>query len=258
MRQAMTNPVIKADNVSFSYENRHVVQDVHLEIHPHDFVSIVGPNGGGKTTLIKLFLGLLHPSSGCVEVFGLKPEQARNRIGYMPQHAHLDPQFPVNVMDVVLMGRLGMGRRFGPFSRKDKKAAEQALERLKMWDLRKRHFSDLSGGQRQRVLIARALACEPELLLLDEPTAGLDAIVESEFYDLLKGFSADLTVVMVSHDLGFVSKLVNKVVCVKRNVVTHPTTEITGEIINQVYGAPMKMVRHDLTESKELQQCFGS
>jgi len=253
-----TEPVVSIENVTFSYDGHPVLENVNLKVWQGDFVSIVGPNGGGKTTLLKLMLGLLHPERGIIRIFGQRPQDARERIGYMPQHAYLDPQFPVRVIDVVLMGRLrGSRQPFGPYTKQDKEAAEEALERLQMWDRRKAYFSSLSGGQRQRALIARALTSGPDLLFLDEPTAGLDLTVENELHDLLKSFTEDLTVIVVSHDLGFVSSLVNKVVCVKRNVVMHPTSEISGEIINRIYGEPMKVVRHDVKNLGDFQKCLA-
>ncbi len=238
-------PAVVIEELSHGYDGHLVLEDVDLTIDRLDFVSIVGPNGGGKTTLLKLVLGLLRPTAGTVRVFGLTPEKARPRIGYLPQHAHLDPQFPVGVMDVVLMGRLGRGRSFGPYSGRDKHEARKALESVALSDKLREPFSNLSGGQRQRALIARALACQPDMLLLDEPTSNLDLVMEGELYELLSELNRDLTILMVSHDLGFVSRYVRKVVCVKRKVLAHPTSEITGEIINEIYGAPMRMVRHD-------------
>ncbi len=252
------DPVVVTQDLSFSYNRHRVLEGVNLTVRRNDFVCVVGPNGGGKTTLVKLMLGLLIPAKGSIKVFGSRPDEARGRMGYMPQRAHLDPQFPVSVMDVVLMGRLGRARSFGPYSKADRNAAQEALRRMQMWEFRRTPFSELSGGQRQRVLIARALASEPDLLILDEPTAGLDIAVETELYDLLKDFIQHLTIIMVSHDLGFVSRLVNKVVCVKRTVVVHPTSEITGELINEVYGSPMKMVRHDLSNNGECHKCLIS
>ena len=240
-----SEPVIEVEDLSFSYNGLLVLEEVGFEISAHDFVSVVGPNGGGKTTLLKLILGLLRPSRGLVRVFGRTPKESRSRVGYLPQHSHLDPQFPVNVMDVALMGRVGPSRTYGPHGKIDRAVAEETLRELGIWDLRGRAFSDLSGGQRQRALIARALAGEPALLLLDEPTASLDVFTEADLYELLLRLTKRLTVLVVSHDLGFVSRYVNRVVCVKRNVVVHPTSEITGENINEVYGSPMKMVRHD-------------
>ena len=249
-------PVVEIRDVSFAYDGTPVLEDVDLTIDDREFVSIVGPNGGGKTTLIKLLLGLLKPTAGTVRVYGASPVEARRRIGYMPQHTNLDPQFPVRVIDVVLMGRLGA--RFGPFREEDKKAAKTALRELEIEELARRPFSALSGGQRQRVLIARALAAEPDLLLLDEPTANLDLHVESELYELLKRLNDRLTIVLVSHDLGFVSQYVQSVVCVKRNVIVHPTTEITGETISEIYGGDMRLVRHDHACAQEGHACLGS
>jgi len=253
-----SDPVILLEDLSFAYDGQLVLEDVNLTVREQELVSFVGPNGGGKTTLLKLMLGLLHPSRGTVRVFGKRPEDARPLMGYMPQHAYLDPQFPVSVMDVVLMGRLGHTRAIGPYTRADRLAAEEALRTLQAWDLRRSHFSALSGGQRQRVLIARALASHPKLLLLDEPTAGLDVAIEGEFYELIRGLAAAMTVVLVSHDLGFVSQLVHRVVCVKRSVVIHPTTEITGEVISRVYGSEMKMVRHDRINGGDIVKCITS
>jgi len=205
----------------------------------------VGPNAGGKTTLLKLILGLLKPTSGSIQVLGLPPAKACSRIGYMPQHANLDPLFPVSVLDVVLMGRMGNGKRFGFFGKSDREKAEEALRKVELQDVRNRSFSDLSGGQHQRVLIARALVTDPDLLLLDEPTSNVDAAVETELFELLNHLNEKMTVVLVTHDLGFVSGYVKRVACVNRRVVVHATHEISGEMINELYGSEVQMVRHD-------------
>ena len=244
-------PAILITDLWFSYDGYPVLEDVNLSIPQGDFVSVIGPNGGGKTTLLKLMLGLLRPSRGEVQVFGLNPEKARPRIGYMPQHAQLDPQFPATVMDVALMGRLGHGRPFGPYSKRDKEAVVTALDQVGLRDFCKKPFSSISGGQRQRLFIARALASEPDLLLLDEPTANLDAVMEGGLYELLQALNRKLTVVMVSHDLGFVSSLVKNVICVKCQVASHPTSELTAEIIDAMYGSPMRIVRHNHGASRE-------
>ena len=238
-------PIVTFENVSFSYDGFLILQDVNLTVNERDFLCLVGPNAGGKTTLLKLILGLLKPEKGTIRVFGQQPEKIRTRIGYMPQHAWLDPQFPVNVLDVVLMGRLGNGKTFGPFRRSDKDAAADALRKVEMYELRNSQFSTLSGGQRQRVLIARALVSAPELLLLDEPTANIDAVIETELYDILRQLNEHITIILVTHDLGFVSSYVKSVGCVNRRVVVHPTSEITGETINEIYGCDMRIVRHD-------------
>ena len=236
--------VITVSHVSFSYDGIPVLEDVNLAIQERSFISIVGPNAGGKTTLLKLLLGLLQPSQGSIEVLGLPPEKARTRIGYMPQQVQLDLQFPVSVLDVVLMGRTGPGWRIGPYSRTDRAVALDSLRNLEMQDMKDRPFMALSGGQRQRVLIARALACEPEMLFLDEPTANVDMVVETELFELLHEMSKAITVVVVSHDLGFVSQYVQSVVCVNRRVLVHPTTSVTGEVIRDLYLSDVCMVRH--------------
>jgi zinc transport system ATP-binding protein len=229
----------------FSYNGLPVLQDVNLSIQTGQKVCMVGPNGGGKTTLVKLILGLLHPTQGTVRVFGGQPEVERKRIGYAPQHSVFDPKFPVSVTDVVLMGRIGRANLLGPYRRRDRHAASEAIEAVGLSNLARRAFSDLSGGQRQRVLIARAIASSPELLLLDEPTANLDIGVEAEFHELLEHLSEKLTLIIVSHDVGFVSQLVDKVVCVHGSVALHPTAELTGELMNDLYGHDVMLVRHD-------------
>jgi len=198
-------------------------------------------------------------------VFGHAPRRARLRVGYMPQHVQHDPQFPVTAMDIVLMGRLGQGadkplavspvpppawKRLvggltGWHGRADRRAALDALEQVNMADFGQRPFASLSGGQRQRVLIARALCCNPDLLLLDEPTSNVDSLVESRLLDLLGKLNRRMTILMVSHDLGFVSQFVDRVICVNRRVVVHPTSEMTGDAIRDIYGGEVRMVRHD-------------
>jgi zinc transport system ATP-binding protein len=240
------DPAIELRSVSFHYpDGPPVLVGATVDIAPLDFASIIGPNGGGKTTLLKLVLGLLRPTAGTIRVLGTTPERARPDIGYMPQHAVLDPSFPVTVMDVVLMGRLGSTRRFGPYSRTDREAAEAALAEVNLEGFGRRPLQALSGGERQRVLLARALAPEPRLLLLDEPAAGLDLRMEEDFFGLLTELNERITIVVVSHDLGFVSKYVRTVVCVRGTVDTHPTADITGQVVAEIYGSDIRLVRHD-------------
>ena len=241
-------PVISLRDVSFSYGGTLVLEDVNLSLNPREAVCIVGPNGGGKTTLVKLILGLLVPQQGVVRVFGQPPRRSRLRAGYMPQYVQHDPQFPVTVMDIVLMGRLGRGGLSGVLGwhgQADRRAALDALGQVGMEDFWRRPFASLSGGQRQRVLIARALCCKPDLLLLDEPTANVDSLVEARLLDVLRKLNQQMTILMVSHDLGFVSGLVESVICVNRRVMIHPTSQMTGDAIRDLYGGEVRMVRHD-------------
>ena len=240
----MSTAIISFKDVDFYYNSDPILKDVNLEIHPGEFVSIIGPNGGGKTSLLLLALGMLRPNRGTVQVFGRAPERERSRLGYVPQFTRFDPLFPVTVYDVVQMGRLG---RFwtGPYRKEDREAALAALEQVGLGELRRRSFAELSGGQRQRVLIARALATEPEILLLDEPTANVDRLATDKLYELLVDLNQRLTVVLVSHDLGIVSRFVSSVVCVNKTVLTHPVSELTGEMIRDLYGGEIALVRHD-------------
>ncbi len=235
---------ISLTDVSFAYNGVPVLEDVTLAIPEGEFVTVVGPNGGGKTTLLKLILGLLRPSKGQVRVFGEMPQRARSRVGYAPQHMGFDPRFPVTALDVVLMGRLER-RLLGGYTKADKRAAVAALGEVELTESWSHPFSALSGGQRQRVLIARALVSEPDLLLLDEPMANVDPAIGTQLLDILKRLSEHMTILLVSHDLGFVSTVVESVICVNRRVVVHPTSELTGEIVRDIYGGDFRMVRHD-------------
>ena len=244
LQKTMDHNVVVLKDVFFNYNSSPVLENVNLTISEGEFASIVGPNGGGKSTLLKLILGLLHPNSGELSVFGKTPEKSRQRIGYMPQYVQFDARFPITVIDVVLMGRLG-NRLGGRYSKKDRLIAEQSLEEVNMAGLARRSFSDLSGGQRQRVLIARALSCEPDLLLLDEPTANIDPEVEEALFEILRSLNERMTIMIATHDIGFVSQSVKSVVCVNRCVVVHPTSELSGDLIKDIYGADVCMIRHD-------------
>lgn len=240
----VSDTVIESRDVSFSYDRVPVVVGATFAIHEGEFVYVIGPNGGGKTTLLKLMVGLIRPQVGTISVFGAPPEKTRSRVGYVAQSARHDPGVPVTVMDVVLMGRLS-ANRIGGYASEDLRAASRALERLSMQTMGQRPFADLSGGQKQRVLIARALVGEPSLLLLDEPTANIDPAAREEIMNVLDELRKEMTIVMVSHDVGFVPESVSKVVCVNQTVAVHPTSEVTAEAVGQVYGRQMRLVRHD-------------
>ncbi len=244
-----TDHDIILENVSFAYKQAHILEDVTLFIHKGEFASIVGPNGGGKTTLLKLILGLLKPDKGKISIFGKPPDNVRQQIGYMPQYAHLDMDFPATVMDVVLMGRLTGTSLW--FSKKDRAEALSAIDEVGMTNFAKTGFNALSGGQKQRILIARALCSRPEILLLDEPTANVDHETEVNLFSILQTLNDKMTILVVSHDLGFVSKYVKSVICVNRKVVIHPTTLMNGMLIQDIYHGDLKMVRHDHRCSEE-------
>lgn len=233
----MSAPVFELRSVSFAYDSRMVLEDVDLVVGEGGLVSIIGPNGGGKSTLLKLLLGLLEPQRGTIRVLGQRPRQARDRIGYMPQFHRSDPHFPITVEEVVRLGLLSRHTRLGWPRRGDHVAVDRALETARCDHLRRENFARLSGGQRQLVLIARALVSRPRLLLLDEPTANLDPAVEGSFHELLRQLSGDITICMVSHDVGLVTEETEKVICVNRKVDVHPAHAVSGEFVSAMFGA---------------------
>jgi zinc transport system ATP-binding protein len=241
---------ISIRDLSFNYEGRLILSDVNLSILSFDSICIVGPNGGGKTTLMKLIIGLLTPDTGEVRIFGRKPDEARRLIGYVPQYAVYDRQFPISLKEVVCMGRLGNSFT-NRYTREDWDHSMAALREVGLEQFADRSFSGLSGGQRQRALIARALASGGEILILDEPTANIDQESESHLFDLLGELNTRMTILMVTHDVGFASKFFNRIACVNRQVVIHPTSELTGQLIKEMYGGDFRMIRHDHTCSEE-------
>jgi zinc transport system ATP-binding protein len=237
-------PAIELRGVSFSYGELPVLEDVDLVVEPRDYLALLGPNGGGKTTLLRLVLGLLRPSRGSVRVLGETPEGARGRVGYVPQRVRFDPDFPIRLIDVVRMGRLRRPHMLRPFSARDRAVADRALATVELAGLAERPIGALSGGQVQRALIARALALEPELLLLDEPTASLDERIGKGVWELLADLSRSMTVVVISHDIGAISRHVRSVACLNRRLHGHPSRELTPEILEATYGCPVDLIAH--------------
>ncbi len=240
----MSAPALELSDVGFSFRETPVLEAVNLSVESGDYLAILGPNGGGKTTLLRLILGLLKPDRGSVRVFGGTPAQARGRVGYVPQHAAFDLDFPIRVIDVVLMGRLAARRPLRSFSREDRAIALDALEKVEMASHADRAVGALSGGQLQRVLIARALALEPQLLLLDEPTASLDERIGRSVWELLEELSQRMAIVLVSHDIGAISHYVREVACLNRTLFSHPSRELTPEILEATYGCPVELLAH--------------
>jgi zinc transport system ATP-binding protein len=239
-------PAIEFQYVDFAYAKPLVLEKVSLAIPSRETTCLVGPNGGGKSTLLKLVLGLIEPTRGEVRVLGTSPRKARFKVGYMPQYVGFDPRFPITVREIVLMGRL-VGNRWGFHSRKDRAIADQVLEEVELKEFASASFSNLSGGQKQRVLIARALAVEPELLLLDEPTAMVDSHIEARLLEQLKALHQRMTIVMVSHDAAFVANLVKNIICVNRTVSLHPAQAVAEGLISSLYGEKVQSVRHDIS-----------
>lgn len=240
----MSNKVISVRDVSFAYDNIPVLENISLDIEEKEFLGIIGPNAGGKSTLLKLVLGLLKPQSGSIRIQGKKPRQQRNIIGYVPQYPAFSRDFPITVKQAVLLGRLGMGGLLGRYSRDDHEAAEQALAEVEAENLANRLIGALSGGQLQRVLLARALVSNPQILILDEPTANIDMRLESDIFDQLKQLNQRMSIIVVSHDIAFISDYVHRVACLNRTMVCHHTDSIDGLMVQDLYGENVRMVAH--------------
>ncbi len=240
------NPIIEVQDLSFSFNGTPVLKDVNLTIRTGDFLAMIGPNGGGKTTLIKLMLGILKPDRGNIRILGRPPREVASRIGYVPQDIHVNRGFPISVHDVVLMGRMRGSGGWRRFSDTDKKTVRKALERVAMWDHRNRRMDDLSGGQRQRVFVARAMVSEPEILFLDEPMSNVDAQGQADFYNLLLDLNKTVTIVVVSHDPMVLSSHARSVACVSRQLFFHDAPEITKDMLEMAYQCPVELIAHGL------------
>ncbi|MDA8127063.1 MAG: metal ABC transporter ATP-binding protein [Deltaproteobacteria bacterium] len=240
----MTEPVIEVRDLWFSFNGQPVLSGVNLTVPRGDFLIVIGPNGGGKTTLLKLMLGLYTPRRGSVAVFGEPPRRVSQRIGYVPQNVHINKDFPVSVLAVVLMGRLRASRGWSRHSREDRRAAQEAMEQMRVWDYRDRRIGELSGGQLQRVFIARALVSAPEILFLDEAMASIDAQSRGEFHEALQALNRTVTIVAVSHDLMILSSHVKSVACVNGDLYHHDSGEITREMLDAAYHCPVDLVAH--------------
>mgnify|MGYP000943457364 FL=1 len=240
----MMGKVLELHGVNFAYDSRLILKDINLEVDDGEFLAVIGPNGGGKTTLLRLILGFLEPVGGTIKVFGQVPSKARHLIGYVPQHGEFNKDFPVSALEVVLMGRLSLGSLFPRYLAEDYTAAYEAMSAVGVKKLADYRFGELSGGQKQRVLIARALAVKPQLLILDEPTSSVDNRVEQDIYELLSQLNKKVTIIMVSHDLGFVSSYVTKVASLNRNLLVHNTKEISQEVIAELYQSSVEMIKH--------------
>ncbi len=249
------NPVIELREVGFAYGEEAVLEGIDLAVREREFLGIVGPNAGGKSTLLKLILGLLEPDQGEIRVLGRPPRASRHLLGYVAQHPGFSRNFPISVRQVVELGLLGRRERGGalaallprPLSADERARVAQALDEVEAGDLASRQIGSLSGGQLQRVLLARALVSRPRILLLDEPTANVDQRAEGEIFDLLKRLNTRMTILVVSHDIAFVSSYVTRVACINRTLVCHPTTAIDAGVLRELYGDKVRMVAHEHT-----------
>lgn len=236
---------IEIRNLNVHYGNIAALQDINLQIDYGDFTGIIGPNGSGKSTLIKCILGLVKPSRGDISVLGMRPQEARGQIGYVPQAAQIDRQFPISVREAVMMGRLVAGTGFlHRYDTEDMKVVDRYLDQLEILNLADRQIGQLSGGQLKRVLVARALVVMPRILLLDEPTAGVDAHSSSHIYEILRELNREITIIIVTHDTMAVSSYLKSIACINQTLFYHGDPNLSSDLVMQVYGCPVDLIAH--------------
>lgn len=234
---------IQCENLSFAYEDTLILKNISFAVEPGESVGIIGPNGGGKTTLLKLIMGFLKPTSGKISLFGQSPSKVLHEIGYVPQAMRFDKQFPISVFELVLSGRLSRLPWYGVYSKNDYEIVKGILEQLNLTPFQNSAFGNLSGGQAQRALIARALVSQPKLLLLDEPTANVDAKAETEIYKLLKELQGKMTILMVTHDLNTAIDQVQRVLCVQHTLISLLPDEVCEHFALGLYHKPLLNIR---------------
>ncbi len=233
------NKILELKDITAGYDHQPVLKHVNFEINEGDFIGIIGPNGGGKTTLLKVILGLLKPFSGEIIYHTSK----QNLFGYLPQNNRFDQRFPINVTEVVLSGLMSEKGLYRSYTRAEKHKAWELLDKYGMGTYKKSPIGDLSGGQMQRVFLCRAIISSPRILMLDEPTTYVDSSFEREFYAILKDLSKSLSIVMVSHDLGTICSYVKTIACVNRELHYHNSNLISEEQL-QSYNCPLELVTH--------------
>ncbi len=235
---------LEIKNLSAGYEGEIVIKDIDLDIDHGEFFGLIGPNGGGKSTLLKAILGLIEPIKGTIRIYGKPPTIGRRFVGYVPQYSTFDKDFPITVKNVVLMGRRRNKGLKPWYSRKDLDVVKDSLSQVNMLEYMDRHIDALSGGQKQRVFIARALATSPRMLLLDEPTASVDAQVEESIYKLLTDLNAEITIILVTHDIGVISSHVSTVACLNKHMFSNNDRMITSEMLEEAYQCPVDLIAH--------------
>jgi zinc transport system ATP-binding protein len=246
--------VVRLEDIWVYYDGIPILEGVSLSVEKGDFLGIIGPNGGGKTTLLKVILGLITPSRGTVYVLNKSPKSSRHLIGYVPQYNLFDRDFPVNVRDTVLMGCSGNRGLIRRYSKEDKERTRHVLETVGMVSYQNQQLGKLSGGEQQRVFIARALVSRPSLLLLDEPTANIDSAMQTDFYELLESLKRDITIIMVSHDISAISVYVDKIACLNRELYYHGSREIEPEVLEATYKCPVQMIAHGTIPHRVLKE----
>ena len=235
--------VLEIKNLSFSYDKLNVLEDINLSINEKDFLAIIGPNGGGKSTLLKAILGLVKIKQGSINILGLKSENSLSNIGYVPQNTNVNINFPIKVIEVVMMGHVGHKRPLIGYKKEEIACAMGALEQVGMAKFANEKIGSLSGGQRQRVMIARALCAHPKILLLDEPTASIDVDGQKQIYDLLKLLNKTITIIVVSHDISVILGYASKVAHINKKLTFHDISDKQSSLpTNETHFCEVEML----------------
>ncbi|KAB6574894.1 metal ABC transporter ATP-binding protein [Phocaeicola vulgatus] len=240
----MTNPIIQLTDISASYDEKTVLSHVNLTVYERDFLGVIGPNGGGKTTLIKIILGLLKPASGSVRFYKNEKEVPEIAMGYLPQYNSIDKKFPISVYEVVLSGLNKQKSLFHRYTPEQHELVSRIIARMGLEGLESRAIGELSGGQLQRALLGRALVSNPEVVILDEPNTYIDKRFESKLYSLLEEINKERAIILVSHDIGTVLQNVKTIACVNETLDYHPDTEVPTEWLEEHFGCPIELLGH--------------
>jgi len=244
--KAKQTPIVELVNVNFTYNHVPILENITITVYQKDFLGIIGPNGGGKTTLLKIILGVLKPTSGKITIFGKPPSKGRNMVGYVPQLFDFHRDFPITVLDVVLMGQLRKTKVGHHYTSEDRTSAENALQQVEMFAFKDRPINNLSGGQLQRVMIARALISKPKLLILDEPLSSIDSRWQTSFYQLLKQLKQSMAIILVTHDTSALLTYVDEVACLNRRLYYHGPTQEGLQHLSDAYQCPIELIGHGI------------
>ena len=257
----MTNPIIQLTDISASYDEKTVLSHVNLTVYEHDFLGVIGPNGGGKTTLIKIILGLLKPISGTIRFYKNGKEIPEIAMGYLPQYNSIDKKFPISVYEVVLSGLNKQKSLFHRYTPEQHELVNRIIARMGLEGLEERAIGALSGGQLQRALLGRAIISDPQLVVLDEPSTYIDKRFEARLYELLAEINHDCAIILVSHDIGTVLQQVKSIACVNETLDYHPDTGISEEWLERNFNCPIELLGHGalphriLAEHKHGDEC---